>query len=273
MGTTAGQLPNPTKPDTVRAVTDPAAKTQQGGGSGGSGDGGTVKPGDAGTQGGDQFNREDLDPALRGMGPKQINELFMGLLQQAGRNGGREEPARPAEPAKPPEPINYKELMDPGHESYNPEKAFRGFVEQNYGTLLGDINKRSVQGLYGRFGGQIHDFKEYESEIEKALENRDPTSVSEKDILGTYLTLKGAKQLHKERQEMARTAGSTTHKPSTASEAVPDEMVLTPEQKEVAHMMFSKEPDPEGKYKEWKKKSDKGAYQLSVVTDATGKRE
>lgn len=274
MGTAAGQQPpsgGSAGTDSQRANADPAGKGQQGGSGTGGQPAGQGQQGNAGV--GEQFNREELDPAIRGMGPKQLNELFMGLLQQAGRNGGRnDEPAPRSEPAKPPEPINFKELMDPSNEKFDPEGAFKQFVEQNYGGLLGDINKRSVQGLYTRYAGSIHDFKDYEADIEKALEGKDPASLSDRDILGTYLTLKGAKTLAKERQEMAQKAGSSTHHPSAPNEQVPDEVVLSDEMKQVAKVMFGHKEDPEGEYKAWKKKSDKGKLELTVPLDATGKR-
>lgn len=242
---------------------------RQGGGPGGSGDGGKSEPGPAGM--GD-FNREELDPALRGLNAKSMNELFMALLRQNGQNSRAE--AEPAAPPKPVEELNYKELLDPNHENFNPQKAFAAFVEQNYGGLIGDINKRSVQGLYSRYKSQIHDFDEYEADIESALSKRDPSSLSDKDVLGTYLTLKGARTLAKERLERATQAGTSTHKPSAPNDDKKpgDDIVLSDDQKTVAKVMFSNEADPEAKYKEWKTKADAGPHELKVPLDATGKR-
>lgn len=273
MGTTAGQ-PSVTGSDPNRAITDPASKGQQGAGGGGSADGGTGQSGAAGV-GGSEFNRDELDPALRGMTAKNINELFLGLLSQQGRNGGRSEEAARPEPKAAVEPPNYKEMLDANHDNFNPEAAFKAFVEQNYGGLLGDINKRSVQGLYSRYKSEIHDFGEFEADIEKALAGKDPTTLSDNDVLGTYLTLKGAKTLQKERQERATAAGSSTRKPSAPAggEGPPeDDIVLSDQQKQVAHVMFGGKDDPEGEYKKWKKKSDAGPLQLNVPIDGTGKR-
>lgn len=202
----------------------------------------------------------------------QMNELFTALIQsrqQGGSDGG--DNGRTAAPAPTPEPVNYKELMDPGNDKYNPELAFKSFVESNYGTLIKDMNVRSVKGLYGNFRNQIHDFKDYESDIDAALAKRDPATLSEREVFGTYLTIKGMRALQKERTELAQKAGSTTHKPSTDAPPVTDEQLDATEQ-EIARVMFPNAPDPAAKYKEYKKKAGEGSMEVQVPLDATGKK-
>lgn len=240
---------------------EPAAGQGQGAGGGPAGSGGSTEPG-AGGVGAGEFNRDELNPALRGLNPNQINELFGALLTRGGQ------PAEPAEPRRPePEPlpdINLREVMDPTHESYNPELALKWFVQKNYGGLMQDINQRSIKGLYGNFRNQIHDFAEYEQDIDKALSQRDPSTLSERDIFGTYLAMKGMRQLAKERTERATTAGRSTHQPSAPKDDQIVDEALDATETEFAKIMFPNEADPTKRYQEMKKKVAGGPFELQV---------
>lgn len=198
------------------------------------------------------------------MGPQQINDLFLSLVRRTATAGGNTPEPTQQPPAPKAEPLNYKELLDPNHDNYNPEAALKGFVEANYGSLIGDINKRSVKGMFGNYRQQIHDFGDYEADIEKALEGRDPATLTDKDVIGSYFTLKGHKQFMTERADRAKQAGSSTHPPSPgqSNEGAPVE--LDDEAREVAKVMFGNKTDPEGEYKKWKEKSDQGPMTLKV---------
>lgn len=160
--------------------------------------------------------------------------------------------------------MDYREALDPNSEKFNPEAAFSNFVQKNYGNLLRDINTRSVKGLYGNFRNQIHDFGDYEEEIDRALSQRDPATLSERDVFGTYLTAKGLRQLRKEQSERSQQAGKSTHQPSAPNPDQPIEEPLSDTDVEFARMMFPKAQDPVAKYREYKRKSEGGSYEVNV---------
>lgn len=268
MGTTAGQPPAG-QPSRVAAFGHTAGSGEPAPGQEGAGGRGTSEPGQPG-QGGapagdeNQFNRDQLNPILRGMKPEQINELFTAMLTKMGAGNGppapREEPV--AEPELP--AMDYKAALDPSNDGFNPEAAFDHFVKKNYGTLMRDMNSRSVKGLYGNFRNQIHDFNDYEQDIDTALSKRDPATLSEKDIFGTYLAIKGMRALTKERSERAAAAGKSVRPPSAAQEPDPQGEELDATATEMARLMFPNEADPIAKYKAMQKKSNLGAYELKV---------
>jgi hypothetical protein len=218
-----------------------------------------------GTEGEQQWNREELNPALRNLAPSQINELFSALLAtRQTQEPAQPQPRQPAQPELP--EINLREVMDPTHESYNPEAALKWFVQKNYGPLMQDISQRSLKGLYSNFRNQIHDFAEFEPEIDAALSQRDPSTLSERDIFGTYLAAKGMRVLNKERQERAQQSGRSTHQPSAPVNQDTVEEPLDATETEFARIMFPNAPDPAAKYREMKKKYAGGSYELTVPT-------
>jgi hypothetical protein len=270
MGTSAGQPGTGSVPPGVAAFGRPAGTgeppPQPSGGTGGQPAGSGVEQGQGGVDQAGQFDRGALNPVLRDMNPNQINELFGMLLTRAqggnGAGGQQAEPARQPEPEVP--PMDYREALDPSNEKFNPEAAFSHFVQRNYGPLMRDINSRSIKGLYGNFRNQIHDFQEYEAEIDRALSQRDPATLSERDVFGTYLTAKGLRQLRREQSERSQQAGKSTHPPSAPTGDKPLEEPLNDTDIEFARVMFPREADPVAKYREYKKKADGGSYEVNV---------
>jgi hypothetical protein len=115
-----------------------------------------------------------------------------------------------------------------------------------------------VKGLYGNLRNQIHDFSEFEPEIDKRLSQRDPTTVTENDIIGTYFMLKGHKQFQAERKQRG-SQGSTTQPPTPRGEEPPD-TPLTEKEKEVSRIMFPRSEDPEKEFIEQRKKIQAGGF-------------
>lgn len=262
-----------------------------GGGDGGEGGGapaGGAPPAEGGAA---QFDRGKLHPALRDMAPEEITELFetmAGTLrtvqsQPRGGDGGILDSsgvpahARPVETPKK-EPVTkekYKEMLDPSSEQFDPEGAFRSFAEQNYGQLFGDINARSIRGLYGHFRTEFPDFKDYEADITKAMEGRDPATISERDLLNTYLAAKGLRATLKERQERGSRAATTLPPSAPAAPGAPKEIELSDLEVEIAHKMFRRIKDPTARIAEYKKfaaRDDGGGMSVKVPTGG-GKTE
>lgn len=203
------------------------------------------------------LDRSKLNPVIRSMSEVELNEMFETLV-----NAVRQPPQQPQAPVpeqKAPEPPNYRELLDPNNERFNPQEAFQAFVTQNYGGLLSDINQRSLDAVFLRFRQELPDFAEHENDIREVLKGRDSLRLTQQDILGTYYAVKGAKhtnELIKKRREAAA-AGTSTPKPSAPVEPV-QEPQLDDLQKEVAFKMFPRAKDPVAEYKRYMKMLDEG---------------
>lgn len=215
------------------------------------------------------------------MAPEQINELFetmaLGLRTNAAggappADGRTPAPAAPVKPAEP--PPDFKKLLDPTSPDFDPEGAFKKIVEKNYGSLVGDLSRRTVRGLYAQFQQELGDFNDYQAEVDQILAGRDPTTLTEKDVLSAYFTAKGMKSTIKERAERAAKKGATTMPPSAPKE---DEggkkpVQLSAEEKSVAQKMFSHKEDPEKEYADWVTKIEEGPMVMKVPIGG-GKKE
>lgn len=259
--------------------TVPGGDAAAGAAGGAGGSGGEDKPGAAGGAGGSEFDRGKLHPALRDMKPEEITELFetmaTSLRTVQSRAAAREDVsgvpahARPPEPPKPPEPIakeTYKKLLDPTSEEFDPETAFKAFAERNYGQLFGDVNLRSIKGMYGQFRDQLPDFKEFETEITHALSQtgKPAAQITEQDVLSTYFGVKGMKMTLKERQASAGKAATTL--PPSPIKQVEKSADLSDVELEVADRMFRRIPLKEDRIKKYKEfaKFDEGGMTMKV---------
>lgn len=223
------------------------------GGAGGSGEGGS-KSGEGAGKGTGTFDREALDPALRSLDPEQINGLFTTLvtgLREAGR-------AAPAAEVKKVDEIpdltdaELKEFFDPASEKFNPRAAIARLAEKNYGPILSDIGNRATVGIYNKIGTEYPDFKNFQAKVQEALAQRDPRTLSEEVIFGTYLTLKGLSVVQEDRKKAGRTAGTETIIDKSGKSADGDEeadIELTAVEKDVAKRMFPNATDPVATYK------------------------
>jgi hypothetical protein len=250
-------------------------------GDGGEGGGTQVTP-PAGEEG-KQFDRTKLHPALRDMAPEEITELFetmagtlrtvqsrptggQGLLDTSGVPAHARTPEPPAKPT-PLSKDKYKELLDPSSEAFDPETAFRAFAQQNYGDLVGDINARSIRGLYGTFRTEFPDFKDYEADVTTALQGRDPALLTERDVLNTYLAAKGLRVTLKERQDRGKQSATTLPPTAPASPDLKKEIELSDLEVEVANKMFRRIKDPTARIAEYKKfaaRDDGGSMTVRV---------
>jgi hypothetical protein len=212
------------------------------------------------------FDREKLHPVLRGMGPEEITELFETMA--TGLRTSRAAPpadditgvpahARPApvrQPAKK-EPLTkdaLKEYFDPTSEKFDPATAFQMLAEQNYGSLLGDLNMRSIRGMVGTFRTELPDFADYEQEVMDGIakSGRDPATISQDDVMTAYFFAKGKRATLKERQE-GKGRARTTLAPTPAPTGPKKETELTELETTVARRMFRKAKDPVAEYRKF----------------------
>lgn len=239
----------------------------QSGGGGGSPDKSGAAGGAGGAGEGKEFDRSKLHPSLRGMSPEEMTDLFetmatsLRTVQARGAGGGvdtsgvPEHARRPEPPKPPPAPTKeeYQAMLDPHSDKFDPEAAFRAFAERNYGHMFGEVNVRSIKGMFGQFREQLPDFKDYEAEIVQSLTNsgKPATALTEQDVLNTYFGVKGMKMTVKERQEAAKkTASTLPPSPATDTKKEPE---LTDIEVEVANKMFRRIPKQEDRVKEYKK--------------------
>lgn len=222
------------------------------GGAGGSGEGGS-KSGEGGGKVAGAFDREALDPALRSLDPEQINGLFTTLVTGL-REAGRPAAAAPAKVEEVPDltDAELKEFFDPASDKFNPRAAIARIAEKNYGPLLSDIGNRATAGIYTKIATEYPDFKNYQAKVADALSQRDPRTLSEEVIFGTYLTLKGLSVVQEDRKKAGRTAGTETIIDKSGKSADGDEeadIELTTVEKDVAKRMFPNATDPVAAYK------------------------
>lgn len=257
MGTTA------TGQSDAGAGTPPAGGGAAGAGSGsGTASGaGTAKPPAGGGGNGEAFNREELDPLLRGMNASEMNMLFQQLVAAA-RQPVASTP--PAEPTPKPTAIDPKVALDPNSEGFNPEGAFDAFVRKNYGGLLGEISNRSMEGLYVSLRNELPDFQKHEAQIRELLSKRDPTTLRREDVIGAYYGVMGyaaSEELKKSR----RTTPGTTTVPPTARHDEPSEEPLSETDKMMAHRFFGDKVDPIAAFKEARKRAEEGdGFEMKV---------
>ena len=256
MGTTA----NPNPDDGV----EPDAGDEQPGT--GSGTGSEQNPNGSGASplSPAQFDRTKLNPVLRSLDEEELNQVFDTLLQTV-RQGPSNQPQSVQAPIAPPEPEpDYKELLDPNSEQFNPQAAFQGFVKKNYGTLLGDINQRSLDSVFLNMAQQFPDFREHEGDIRNILKQRDPLSLTQMDVLGTYYAVKGAKVTNEQlkQKRTAAAASTVTPTPSAPKEHQPEIQISAVEQ-QIAARMFPRAKDPVAEYKKYLK-SDREGFEMKV---------
>lgn len=235
-------------------VNDGSGQSQPAGGGTGTEGGGS----NAGTEG---FDRSKLNPVLRSMNEQELNDVFDTLLQSV-----RQAPQAQVEPPKPqvqPEP-DYKELLDPNSEKYNPKEAFQNFVQHNYSGLLGDINQRSLDAVFINMAQQLPDFRDYEQDIRTVLKSRDPLSLTQQDVLGTYYAVKGVRQtqemLKKRREAAATGTAAPKVSPPKDEDVEPD---LPANQVRIAQKMFPRAADPVAEYKKFMKRDTEG-FEMKV---------
>jgi hypothetical protein len=252
------------------------------GGTAGAGDGAAGAGAAAST-----FDRGKLHPALRDMTPENITSLFEDMATTirtierrpaAGAEdvSGVPAHARPAPRVEPPAPLDkakLKTMFDPESPDFDPEGAVRQIADKNYSRLFGDLNARSIKGLFGNFRRELPDFEEYETEITEQLKARDPASLTEADILSTYFGVKGMKMTVKQRNE-ARAKATTTIPPSPPKtrEDAGTEGELSPLEEEVARRMFRGHADPIKAYKEKATLFESGSGGMKVPVGG-GKKE
>lgn len=223
--------------------------SEGGEGNGGAGEGGSNAPG-AGT-----LDRGKLNPLLRGMPEEQLNEVFDALMSAARKKdqapdmSGVPSHARPAqreEPAAPKMPTRdqFKEMLDPNHENFNPEVAFKAVVEANYGGLINDIGRNATAGIKGELRRQLPDFDKYEADIDTVLAGSG--NVSQAQMVDTYFRVKGLRQTQEE--IAARQKPPVTAPPSPRKEQA-TEPAMSSEDIEVAKVMFRGSADPIAEYK------------------------
>ena len=213
------------------------------------------------------------------MKPEEITELFETMATSLRTVQSREVDAsgipahaRQPEAPKKPEPVSketYKKLLDPNSEEYDPEAAFKLYAERNYGQLFGDVNLRSIRGMFGNFRDQLPDFKDFEAEVTASLQEqvkagKPASQMTEGDVLNTYFLVKGAKMTLKERQAAANKS-TTTVTPSTQV-TEKKEPELSEVEEEVANRMFRRIPDRAKRIAEYKKFAgyDEGGMTMKV---------
>lgn len=243
----------------------------------GDGKGADAAAAGSGTEGGHQgsdkatLDRSKLNPVLQTLEPEQLNELFNTLLTGLQRPPAAEAVPTPVPEPKPLDKAALKEMMDPTSDKFDPEKAVGMIADRNYRPLIGEINKRALSGTFARFGREFPDFDQAVPEIEKTFKGRDPTTISEADVFGVYLTWKGLQIVQKEQAEKAKQKGATTVQPS-APKVETGKVELTELETNVAKRMFPNSKNPVADYVAAREKMDSG-MQLKVPTgrDAAGK--
>jgi hypothetical protein len=254
------------KPD---GSTDAFPVTAGGDGNGGPGTPpGTGAPGNEGGEGGGSagLDRSKLPSFMRNMNETEIGEMVDTMVAAIANNrsGGGGGPSdqqvpRPEPPAKP----DYKRLMDPQDDQYNPEAAMADFVRRNYGSVVADISDRANEGLYSQFRNEYPDFKEFESDIRRlAKEAQNQGVVVNSENIGqTYFILKGRKTAQKERQDRET---ARTRPPSPPVSEDRTEPPLSPGEEKIARRMFRNSPDPVKSYREYAAKVTSGQTTLKV---------
>ena len=219
------------------------------------------------------------------MSPEQINDLFdtMGTAVRTLGDASRA-PApdptdpltalRPAPAAAAPAPVapekppaitddEVRGAFDPSSEVYDPRSMVGRLVTESYGPLVGDINLRAIQGMFGRFEKHFADFKDYEEDVMNSLRGVPPAAVNETMVAQAYLMAKGMKVTLKERETAAQAAGATTIEPSVP-EVVTPEPELSAVEVEVAKKMFAKYDDPLAQYRLRSKQIEGGPVTVQV---------
>lgn len=236
-----------------------------GGGGGSAGEGSDSGAG----KGTGDFDRNALDPALRGMSAEEMNAAFKTLVQ-AVTSPKAPEPKKVEQPAAP-TTEELRAMFDKDSPTFDPEKAVTLLANKNYGTLLGQLGERSLVGVYAKVEKEFPDFAKYSGKVEAALKDRDPSTIDEKVVATAYLTLKGADTVQAERAAAAKAAGTQEIAGGRKDdEALPplDEVA-----QRVARKLFPDDPDPLKKYQELKARGDAGPVTVKVPVgrDADGK--
>lgn len=243
------------------------APANGGAGSGSGAGGGQGASGTAGSgagSGAGNFDPAQLDPALRGMSPTEINQLFnqMVIALRAPVTQPTPEPA-----PKPKEP-DMRQAFDPNSEGFAPEQAMDHFVRKNYSGLLGEISNRSMEGLYANLRNELPNFSEVEREVRDLLSKRDPTTLRREDVIGAYYGVMGFHVSEDLRKKQRTTPGTSTAAPSARHD--PDaepEPQLTENEKRMAFQFFGDKSDPIKAFREAQKQVD-GGREMKVPVGA-----
>ena len=219
------------------------------------------------------LDRSKLSEPLRHLSEEQLNSVVDTLFAAVSRKGAGE-PAAPAEPAPPPPPTNedYKDLFDPASEKFNPAAAISDIVQRNYGGVIRDISRNATRAVFGRFREEFSDFKEFERDIEQALQASGVVNPTDAQIQGVYFAAKGQRAALKERQDRAAALRAPAPSPAANREDVPREEPLEDEEKLVARRMFPNAQDPEKAYREYARKLDQQDTTMKVPMGGGNRR-
>jgi hypothetical protein len=111
---------------------------------------------------------------------------------------------------------------------------------------------------------QFPDFREHENYIINILKQRDPLSLTQMDVLGTYYAVKGAKVTNEQlKQKRAAVAASTVTPTPTPAKEQEQEIQISAVEQQVAARMFPKAKDPVAEYKKYLK-SDREGFEMKV---------
>lgn len=145
----------------------------------------------------------------------------------------------------------------------DPAAAVRKVIQENYGDDLSELSEGVGESMYHTFRNEIPDFREYEDDIRKIL-NESGARPNKENIQGAYLLAVGRKTVE-ERQRANREQDSV----ETGGGAPPDEgdqrnKTLTPLEKEVAQGLYPNDPDAEKRYLEAREKWREGKFEVKV---------
>lgn len=216
------------------------------------------------------LDKTKLNPILQGMeNEEQINDLFSTMMDTIrSRQAPPQNREVPPPPVAPPEP-DYKAMMDPNSDQYNPRAAVLDITARNYGGVMTDISTRANEGLFLRFRDEFSDFKEHEADIRELLKSQPNLVPDAKQIAGLYYAAKGYRQTLKEKQDQHQ----RTRAPSPP---VLDEPVkakpLPDDEARVARSMFRHEQDPEAAYRTYVDRLENGDTTMKVPLSGGTKR-
>jgi hypothetical protein len=264
MGTRAIEFDN--QAGTGAAADAAGAGGNSGDAAGGAGNGGSADS--AANAGGTRaIDRSKLPALIRDMPEEQIGEVFNTMLEavmnKGGSNGGRDmsgvpEHARPVAPAAPKQPTKeeFKKMLDPNDEGFNPEAAFKMFVDANYGGLINDIGRNASAGLKVSLRNRFKDFGTYEADVDKVLSRIPAAQVNEDLIINTYFQVKGYRATETEMREAARPPKTVEPSPARVDSSAATQ--FNDEETAVAKVMFPGAADPVAELRKAQALMDKG---------------
>lgn len=236
---------------------NPPASTA-GGGSGGPPDN---SQGGAGAA----IDRSKLNPLISNLGEDQLNEVFETLFTAArNANSGVPAHAREPEPKAPAAPQytrdELREMMDPSSDKFDPEAAILQVTSKNYGNLIQDLGTKALSAVELSVRQQFPDFDQYKGGIDQILRGRDPSTISQADMVGAYFMAVGAQKVEQERKE--RLKPPTTQPPSPAKDDATATPKLSADEERAARIMFPEAADPNLAYTEAVGRMTKGVTKV-----------